>query len=301
MVRISSGKQNWLSGLGIDSIMNPQGTKINQLHPQAKQIILLRLSVGFIVLAAFLLAPRGQAASFQVVTILQAGASGGGNWEVSSAGSPDPPLSNPIQQPINTYWQNGANWEFEIDYNQPGHLQVSVYQPQQNSMQTIIDYDTHQNAVGNTVWTLPASAFFVTALSGPTVSTQITVSGLTLSAYGQSTSLNILSPIQQTTLTASSGGAAGSQTITEGNNVVFQTDSNGQWALTGYITMTGIGVTGGATGNQLEFGVDTSTFTYTSTTPEPATGMLMLAGLGLLPFWKYAARKCNQSAPEPMR
>jgi hypothetical protein len=152
---------------------------------------------------------------------------------------------------------------------------LRLYQNGSNTQYSQLTYHPAGSPVAtNATWTLPASSFFATALSGPGVSSTITVSNLTLS--GISGALTILKPIQQTSLQASSGLSAATQTVTQSQDIVFRADSTGSWQLNGFITLNGIGFAGGPTGNQLELALTAQA------SPEPASAVLMGAGLGAL-------------------
>ncbi|MEO5923963.1 MAG: PEP-CTERM sorting domain-containing protein [Bryobacteraceae bacterium] len=220
-----------------------------------------------------------KAAQFQFGVLVQAGIAGAGDWEIG--------VGTTSAAPVNTaslanQWVNGADRAVQMEYLKGTNtVNVRVYNGATTTGAfTQASYNpTGGGLVGaNAIWTLPTASFFATATSGTLFGTSITVSNLTLS--GVSGAINIIQPIQQTTLDASRGFLGATDTVSQSQNIVFTADSSGSWRLTGTINMTGLPPTLlGATGNQLALSVGASAV---DAVPEPGTFGFMLLGAGLI-------------------
>jgi PEP-CTERM motif-containing protein len=236
----------------------------------------------------FAISMPGYAAQFQLGVLIRAGslAAGAGNWEIGAGDTSGAPSGTADATP---YWANNTDRRVEIEYQKATNtLEVRLYQDATNtSAFSVVDFNpTGGSLVGaGATWTLPASSFFVNAAGGPTPPTSITLSNLSLS--GLSGALNVLSPIQQTTLAASRAANGATSTVTEAGDIVFQGDATGSWRLTGILNLTGIAGGAGASGNELSFG-----FAGTAVVPEAST--LMLIGMGMVALGLFHRRKNSQ-------
>jgi hypothetical protein len=234
----------------------------------------------------FLLAPVSHAAVFTVGAILQAG--GNGTYEIGAGSTSGSPVNTTDDNP---YWQSGLDQQFDIAYSRATNtLTVTLYQNGSTTAFNSVSYTPAGPALAiNSTWIIPASSFFVQALSGSSLLSIINVSNLTLT--GLNGALNVISPIQQTTMQATQF-LGNSSTVTQSQDVVFRGDSTGSWQLSGLITLTGF--FGFPTGNQLAFGITATA------TPEPAGGLLSITGL-VLGFGFLRWRKGTDYAPALQR
>jgi hypothetical protein len=185
----------------------------------------------------------------------------------------------------NPYWTSGESRQFQLTYTgASNNLELRLFS-NNGATSNLISVTPATAAVTNTTWRLPASSFFATALAGGNVSTTVTVSSLQLA--GLSGALNIVQPLQQTTLQAASGVFLPTATVTQSQDVVFQGDASGSWRLQGFVTMNFTGLGGGGNSTRLQFGVDAIA---ESATPEPSTWVLFSAGL-LMIGWGSRRRK----------
>jgi hypothetical protein len=181
------------------------------------------------------------------------------------------------------YYTDGVPVAFQIQYTKATNT-VTV-----NVGGNTVNYNPAGGAAlaANAIWTLPASSFFVTAATGPFLGTSVTLSGLTLS--GVTGALNILQPIQQTTLNATRGFLGGTVSANESQDIVFQADPGGDWRLNGNVTFTGLLPPPfnilGANGDDLQFG-----FAASASVPEPSTAISMLLGLAFIGFQVHQRR-----------
>jgi hypothetical protein len=208
-----------------------------------------------------------QGASFGFSALMRLGGTGSGDWDISAGGT---------NVDLADYWASGASRQFTLTYNgtaNTGELRLFSNTGATSQALTFTPAGTAPGA--NARWTLPASAFFASATTGANVFTGVTVSQLTLS--GVSGSLNILSPLQQTTLQAGSGPFQANQLVTESQNVVFLSDSSGSWRLTGFVTMNFFGLAGSGNQDRVQFGLSAQTGT-----PEPSSWAMLGTGLLLL-------------------
>jgi hypothetical protein len=215
----------------------------------------------------FSLAQVSRAAQFSVGAILQAGGPGSSGYEIGAGTNAASPVNTNDDAP---YWQDGLSQQFDIAYVWATNtLTVRLFANGSTTLFNSVSYTPAASAPAvNSTWIIPAASFFVQALIGPNSSTAITISGLALS--GVNGALNILSPIQQTSLQATHNVGNPSTVVAESQDVVFQADPTRSWQLSGFMTLNGLS---GPMGNQLAFAVSASV------TPEPAGGLLSLTGL----------------------
>src|SRR3954470_9136266 len=150
------------------------------------------------------LSSAAQAAQFQFGALIQAGftSSSAGNWEMAVGATPG---ATSATSSLGTYWNDNQDRLVQIEYLKATNtVNVRVYD---NALATSGFDQISYNPVGgaavgaNAIWTLPVSSFFVTATTGPTQATSIQIASLALT--GVSGAINVIQPIQQTTLLAS--------------------------------------------------------------------------------------------------
>ncbi|MEO5923964.1 MAG: PEP-CTERM sorting domain-containing protein [Bryobacteraceae bacterium] len=230
--------------------------------------------------AALLLGTTTQAAQFQFGALIQAGftSNSAPNWEVAVGATPG---ATAATSSLSSYWNNSENRHVVIEYLKPTNtVNVRVYEDATTaSAFTQISYNPAGGAAvaATATWTLPASAFFVTATTGPTQATSIQISNLALSPV--SGALNVIQPIQQTTLAASRAVGGPLASVAQTQDIVFTADTNGSWRLTGDIRLSGIQGGGRATGAELALNFSASA---NDAVPEPGTlGLTLIGGLAM--------------------
>ncbi|MSV34535.1 MAG: PEP-CTERM sorting domain-containing protein [Bryobacterales bacterium] len=234
---------------------------------------------ALVFIALFALAIPGYGAQFQLGVQIRAGFSGAGAgaWEVGAGDTSGTPSATVDATP---YWANNTDRRVEIEYQRATNtLVVRLYQDATNTSafnQANFNPTGGSQVAAGATWTLPAASFFVTAASGPNPPTSITLSNLALTSL--SGALNILQPIQQTTLSASRAANGATSTVTETQDIVFQGDATGSWRLTGILNLTGIAGAAGASGNELSFGFAGTA--VGAAVPEAST--LLLIGMGMV-------------------
>jgi hypothetical protein len=237
------------------------------------------LRSGVIALAVFLaLAIPCSAANFSVGVLIEA------EINNTTGGSIETNLGNTagtVAFANNVAWNGqGQSDNVTLQYTQSTNtMTVTVVTPGGTTTSTF----NPTGGAGNTrpLWTIPANAFFVTATSSANgKSASVTLNNLALS--GISGAMNILQPIQQTSLSASNS-TGGSTKQAESAPIVFQGDVNGNWKLTGTFIPSGVALP--ATGTILAFG-----FSGTASPVPEASSWSMLAGGGAL-LWILRRRK----------
>ena len=216
------------------------------------------------------------AANFQFSTLIQLGSAtaGAGNWELQAGAN----TGN-----VNPYFVDGASNAFTIQYTKATNTATLTV----GSSSVSFNPTGGAAVAANATWTLPASAFSLTAIgpfagsiSGGTLQgTSITVSNLALS--GVTGAINILQPLSQTTLTATRTFFQGTVTAAETGNAVFKGDANGNWKLTGNITLTGFDAPTSTLPNDLTFAFS-ALASDTTATPEPSTFATLALGFTLV-------------------
>ena len=238
---------------------------------------------------ALLATPSAYGVQFQFGSLIRAGftSNSAPNWEMAVGTTPGATTDT---SSLNTYWNNNEDRHFEIEYLKTTNtVNVRVYDSAlPTSTFTEVSYNpTNGNlAAANALWTLPAASFFVTATTGPLQTTSIQVSNLALS--GVSGSLNVLQPIQQTTLAASRTILGPASSAGQAQDITFLADSTGSWRLTGEIRLSGVQGGGRAAANELAFNFTASA---NDAVPEPGTFLMGLVGLVMLGVGKYTSRK----------
>jgi hypothetical protein len=224
------------------------------------------------------LAIPAQAATFGLGTLIEVGLSSSSTTgAIVSAGVNG--SASAVSADAPSFQDNQARW-VEIMYQQPTNtLQIRIHNDgTSTSAYTSINYNPAGGPpAANALWTIPAAAFFVSATTGVNRPTSISISNLTLA--GISGAINVISPMLETTLTASKAGGPASpgQTTIQGGDIVFQGDSTGSWMLSGLLTLTGVNGNG-ASGDELAFGFSGTA----STVPETSSVSLMGVGLAAL-------------------
>ena len=224
---------------------------------------------------ALTMGAAAQGAQFQFGALVQAGVAGTGDWEIGIGTTATAPSSTAS---LGTHWADGVSRMVEMEYLKPTNtVNVRVYNG--NTATGAFTQASYNPAGGaavgaNAIWTLPASSFFVQAL-GTIQPISITVSNITLT--GISGALNVIQPIQQTTLAASHGLFGGTDITAQSGDVVFQSTGSGSWRMAASVTMTGFLVL--PSGNQTALGINASAV---DAVPEPSTFALLLVGGALV-------------------
>jgi hypothetical protein len=238
-----------------------------------------------------MLAASAHAAQFQFGALIQAGVAGAGDWEI---GVGDSSGGTTVTSSLGSHWVNGVDRAIQMEYSKTTNtISVRVYNgATATGGFTEASFQPTGGAamVADAIWTLPAASFFATAegfgAGGPVFASSITISNLTLS--GVSGAINVIEPIQQTTLVASRAFLGGTSTVSQSQDIVFQADSTGSWRLQGTIQMTGLSGAG-ASGNDLSLQFNA----LASDVPEPGT--LGLMGLGCLALFGLSRRKSRRA------
>lgn len=247
------------------------------------------LARAFFITSILTLAMPGQAATFGLGALIQVGlSSSSGNGAILSVGDNGSASGGSGMAP--SFQNNQGRW-VQIAYQQStNNLQVRIYDgATATGAFTSLNYSpTGGAAVGpNAMWTIPAAAFFVQATTGVNRTTSIDFSNITLS--GVSGALNIISPMQQTSLSASKGGGPNSpgQTAIQTGDIVFQGDSTGSWVLSGLLTLSGVNGNG-ASGSELAMGFSGNA----SSVPE--TSSMLMVGSGLIAVFASRRKKTSR-------
>ena len=239
---------------------------------------LVSVPVSILIMLGMLAIPS-YGGTFQLGILVRVGLSnaGAGNWELGAGDTSGSPSVTGDAVP---YWQNNQDRRVEIEYQRGTNtLQVRLYQDATNGgTPNSISFNPAGGSLVATgaTWTIPSSSFFVTATSGPNPPSSISLSNIALSSL--SGALNILQPVQQTTLTASRAANGATVTVAESQDIVFQGDATGSWRLTGILMLNGIAGNAGVSGNNLAFG-----FAGSATGADvPEASTLSLIGLGMV-------------------
>jgi hypothetical protein len=176
------------------------------------------LRIAFATLA---LSSAAHAAQFQFGALVQAGIAGAGDWEIGVGTSSAAPTTTAS---LATQWVSGVDRLMQLEYlKSTNTVNVRVYNG--NAAAGAFTQASYSPAGGalvgaNATWTLPASSFFVTATNGTIAPTSVTLSSITLS--GVSGAINVIQPIQQTTLTAAHAFFGPTTSASQTGDVVFQ-------------------------------------------------------------------------------
>jgi hypothetical protein len=232
------------------------------------------------ILATISFAPALSAAEFSFFSILRAGLPGNGDWEIGT-GPNGNTISNPSQYRYGQGtpgWSNNVDQQFRIGYVQSTNM---VYATVWGS--TGIEYTSRYNPVGGLTaspggtWTIDTGSLYVSATPRTNANGQSAPSSIRVENLELSSAVDILQPMNQTSLYASQPTG----TSLRGNTtpIVFSAAANGgDWYLDGTIRFTGLASSAAGAGAQrssLQFGL---TATY-SDTPEPAAVLLVSGGL----------------------
>ncbi len=230
------------------------------------------------IVAALCVAPIGIAGDFEFGTMIRAGLSGNSDHELAIGTTAASPSAT---GQVNPYF-NGSNQLFEIGYLKATN--TAYVRVHQNLSPASAYSQVSFNPVGgaaapvDAIWRLPAASFFARATDSSGVNL-VSISNLTLS--GVSGSLDIIQPIQSTSLLAYQLGGFAQPSVSQSQEVVFRADSGGNWKLQGSMLVLGLLSNGGvASGSEIEFGV-----TAIAGTPEPASAALAMLGVaGMVAF-----------------
>jgi PEP-CTERM motif-containing protein len=240
---------------------------------------LLKSGSMSLIFGVTLLTVPAYGAQYQLGVLIRAGfsATGAGAWELGAGDSSGSPATTSDATP---FWSNDEDRHVEIEYQKPtNNLQVRLYQDATNTSGfSQVNFSPTGGAAvaASATWVIPTSSFFVTAASGPTPPSSISLSNITLG--GISGALNILQPLQQTTLTASRGANGATSTVAQSSDIVFQGDATGSWLLTGNLNLKGFAGPAGVSGNDLAFSFGGTA--VGAAVPEPTS--VALVGLGML-------------------
>ncbi|MDX1981341.1 MAG: hypothetical protein SFV51_13815 [Bryobacteraceae bacterium] len=239
-----------------------------------------RFRVAAAVIAlGFAFSADATAGQFQFGAMIRAGLSGASQWEIG-AGASSGSLS--ATGNVAPYFTDGNSYLFEVGYLKSTNTAYTRVHANTNPASAFSQASYNPAGGASTgadaIWTLPASSFFVTA--APTFGfTAMRLSSLTL--QGVSGAVNVIQPIQQTTMTAAQILGFFSGTVTQSQDIVFQADASGSWRLRGVLQMWGLASNGGtASGSQLAFGFGASA--EDAHAPEPGSVGLALLGLSLM-------------------
>jgi hypothetical protein len=230
------------------------------------------------------------AQSFPFYTVLRAGRAGNGEWEIGVGNASTLNTANfSYGGNGGQFWNPAGSQTFRIGYDAATNSAYASVFNQNDVATTVSLANTGQALTSNTVWTLPAGAFSVTATPTNVFgfgTSSITVSGLTLSPGG-----SLLGGSLPTSLSATQSGATVTQTLSS-PILLDATGNGGSWYIQGKIQMTGLLTQGGlARDSQLQFLMGASS---AAATPEPITFALIGVGLLLLGMrkkWNAGATK----------
>lgn len=234
-------------------------------------------------LAALLLVPGAlQAGQFQFGTMVRAGVSGAGDWELAAGkSSGDLPPSASTRDLGADHFINGEDNPFSISYQKSSNTATLTVQTKKANGGGTVNYAVSYHPVGGNLlgatamWRIPIGSLYASATQIPTASS-IKVSNLRLSG-----AISILSPIRQATIFASQSNTPGGAVVRQSADIMFASHGSGDWKLEGEIKMTGLPVSGSSAGarrSQLQFGLTV----FASDVPEPGTLAVTGLALGML-------------------
>jgi hypothetical protein len=226
------------------------------------------------------------ASQFQFGMMIELGSNSASSWELglgSSSGSITSTAS------LTPYFINNQFRLFQLDYNKASNTTTLRMYAGSRALgpTTSASYSPvgGASAPADNLWTLPASLFFLQ--SAPSSSnTRIELSGLALS--GINGAINILNPLQQTSMIEQQNNGNGAGSITQSGDVRFFADPTGSWRLEGLIRIRAAG--GTPAQNALIFGLGASS----SAAPEPWT--MATVGSGLLFVALFRRRQSSHKA-----
>ncbi|MBM3786624.1 MAG: PEP-CTERM sorting domain-containing protein [Acidobacteria bacterium] len=234
------------------------------------------------VLVFVVAATVAQAADFSFYATMRAGRNGNGDWEQGLGGgvAASDVTTNFRWSNGNPHWRGGdLPQTFRIGYNAAANLAYLSIWDAVNAASTIT-FNNPGAALGpNSIWTLPAASFFVSAANRP-AATSVNVEGL-----GFSPGVQVLSGSLPVSLGANRSAGSPAQQANLPAALVFQPGSSGgDWYISGTIRFSGLSPSGnGARGSQLQFMMNASG----TDNPEPAAVVLIGLGLGAILFKRY--------------
>lgn len=224
------------------------------------------------------------AADFTFGTILRAGLSGNGDWEMTS-GTSSSDTSQPKIDASPYYTDNG--WKaFEIGFTGTAGF-IRIYNGASTSGPSLTSsFVAGSPLAANATWTLNS---FLRATGNAALilkpETEIAIRDLTLGS-----GLTVLTPVASTSYSASQTGLAPSEQTNIAPISFRSNNANGAWLISGDIRFDGLSTYTlfGASGSQLQFGLTASAVEPAAGVPEPAT---FLTCAGVLIFLGCFRRK----------
>jgi hypothetical protein len=242
----------------------------------------LRYSLFRTLSAAALLCTGVHASEFTFFTTLRAGFHTPGDWEIGIGSTP---ATTDAQ--ANFRWANNSNhWRpsnlpqnFQIGFNQATNSAFVTVFNASNAPITATFANPGPALLPESVWTLPAAAFFATAT--PTSG----AAAVTISNLAFSTGVTVLSGALPTGLGATS--STNSSTSLPAPIVFTPAAAGGSWTISGTIQFSGLFPFGSATDNALQFGFGA----LGSDVPEVSSSLMLGAGLCLLGFMAHRRKR----------
>lgn len=204
-------------------------------------------------------------ADFTFNVLIRAGAVGNSDWEVGMGSNG----ATTVTGQLSPFWNLLVPQRFEIGYNgATGQAFTRIYADSTTSnLRLNVNYavpNAHQNPNG--YWNFPAGSFFVDA------------PGFPLLASGAVTNLVLTSASGSQSLSDFSGPGAQP-------NIVFYSQSNGNWMLSGQLNLFALrALIGGAVGSELQLGLTANAV------PEPGSFVLAAMALGILAWRRRELR-----------
>jgi hypothetical protein len=219
-----------------------------------------------------ILAVSAHAATFGFSTIIRAGLSNSGDWELGIG-----PENNNSQfnAQLTPYYPNNQLRNFEIGYRSANNQAFVRFQPVTNGAWTEAAFNPIGGAplTPTATWTLPSTFFYIQASGTSPVTTGVSLSNVSLSGSG----LTVLSsPGNFTASVARTGNT--SSNWSPSTSYVFRSSTGGSWTLSGQLSFLGLSayLPSGGQRSQLHFALAA----LAADTPE--AGTTALAGLGLV-------------------
>ncbi len=226
------------------------------------------------------------AQSFSFYSTLRAGRNGNGaaagnGWELGTGTTPG--YSNATwtdaqfaynATPSNNHWRGGGlSQQFEVGYDAGTNTAFTRVRDAQGNWTTATVANSGAAFPGNTIWTLPASSFNVSA-TGKQDPSSIIIEGLTLSS-----NVALVSGTLPTTIGVIGSPGLDTSASLSAPLVIDAAANGGSWFLAGTIRFSGLQGSGGsAQGSQLSFNLGA----LGNQTPEATTMSLLGGGLVLL-------------------
>lgn len=237
----------------------------------------MNTTIHRLVVGCALAAGCAYGADFGFSAVIQAGQPNNGDWELGIG-----PTGNngAVNAHLNPYYPNNTARGFQISFNAASRTLSLRYYYTPTTFQTVSYTTPYVYAPDAELrWEIPASGLYVTAESRNRP-TGVYVENLSLTGSG----ITVLQPLSVTNLTVTQNGGGASASMP--SPVVFLATGSTNWTLSGTIRFQGLGqyVSGGARRDELRMG-----FSGAATivqTPEPASALLIGAGLAV-----FATRK----------